>query len=136
MNVITHSERETEDAGRAFGKTLRSGDIVALRGGLGAGKTAFTRGIAAALGICARVTSPTFTIVNEYDGAPPLFHFDMYRLTSGDDLFELGWDEYLTRGGVSVVEWSERITDFLPEGARIVEIIRTGDDTRRIEIGA
>ena len=88
------------------------------------GKTAFTRGLARGLGCPGRVTSPTFTIVNEYDGRIPLFHFDMYRLTDSDDLFDIGWEDYLERRGVCAVEWSERISDALPENTLYVTISR------------
>ena len=106
MEYLSHSPEETEHIGEMLGRQLHGGTVLALRGGLGMGKTAFTRGLARGLGYTGRVTSPTFTIVNEYDGATPLFHFDMYRLDSEDDLFDIGWDDYLTRGGVCAVEWS------------------------------
>jgi tRNA threonylcarbamoyladenosine biosynthesis protein TsaE len=138
MTISSNSERETENVGATLGKTLKPGDIVALFGGLGAGKTAFTRGIARGLGITSRVTSPTFTVVNEYVGtgtdALPLFHFDMYRLASGEELFELGWDDYQSRGGVCVVEWSENIADYLPPDAIRVTLRVTGEFSREIEI--
>ena len=115
MTYITHSPAETEKIGEALGKILPAGTILAYRGGLGAGKTAFTRGLARGLGIPERVTSPTFTIVNEYEGGRlPLFHFDMYRLGSADELFDIGWEDYLVRGGVCAVEWSEQVEDALP----------------------
>ena len=97
------------------------------------GKTAFTRGLARGLGCRGRVTSPTFTIVNEYEGRTPLFHFDMYRLGSSDELFDIGWDDYLARGGVCAVEWSERVSDALPEDTIFVDIARTDEheDWRR-----
>ena len=137
METITHSTAETEEAGRMFAKTLRSGDVVACFGDLGVGKTAFTRGVAAGLGCKGRVTSPTFTIVNEYDGPLPLFHFDMYRLTDEDDLFDIGWEDYLSRRGVCLVEWSERIIDALPPETIRVEIQRhpDHDDWRIITTG-
>jgi len=134
MEFITKSEQETTELGRRLGETLGAGDVVALRGGLGAGKTAFTKGIAGALGVSAAVTSPTYTIVCEYDGRLPLFHFDAYRLGSSDELFEIGWDEYLTRGGVAVVEWSEIIEDALPPRAVTVAIEHLGGDERRITL--
>ena len=113
---------------------LKPGDVVAYFGDLGAGKTAFTRGLARGLGIHQPVTSPTYTLVNEYlDGKMPLFHFDMYRLSSSDDLFDIGWEDYLTRGGVCAVEWSENVADAL-EGAILVSIRRTGDTDREITI--
>ena len=111
---MSHSPEETEHIGEMLGKRLSGGTVLALRGGLGMGKTAFTRGLARGLGYTGRVTSPTFTIVNAYDGATPLFHFDMYRLDGEDDLFDIGWDDYLARGGVCAVEWSERIDSALP----------------------
>jgi tRNA threonylcarbamoyladenosine biosynthesis protein TsaE len=134
MTILTNSESETETLGRALGETLAPGAVLALYGGLGAGKTALVRGVARGMGISARVSSPTFTIVNEYPGKIPLFHFDMYRLQSADELFELGWDEYLARGGVIAVEWSENVMDCLPPDAISVRFAHTGGDTRRIEI--
>ena len=133
---MSHSVSETEERGRQLAGGLRSGDVVALFGDLGAGKTAFTRGLAAGLGCTGRVTSPTFTIVNEYEGPLPLFHFDMYRLSGEEDLFDIGWEDYLSRRGVCVVEWSERIADALPEGTIRVDIRRCGEhvDWRRIQI--
>ena len=111
MEYLSHSPEETERIGETLGKTLRPGSVVAYRGGLGMGKTAFTRGLARGLGCAGRVTSPTFTIVNEYEGDIPLFHFDLYRLGSSDELFDIGWEDYLARGGVCAVEWSERAED-------------------------
>ena len=115
-----------------FAKFLGLSTSNPLRGGLGMGKTAFTRGLARGLGCTGRVTSPTFTIVNEYDGTTPLFHFDMYRLDSEDDLFDIGWDDYLARGGVCAVEWSERIDSALPPDALTVSIARGENDNDRI----
>ena len=120
--------------GAALGKILTSGAIVAYRGDLGAGKTAFTRGLARGLGYAEAVTSPTYTIVNEYlGGRLPLFHFDMYRLRSSDDLWGIGWDDYLDRGGVCAVEWSENVADAMAD-AILVTIEKLGDDCRRITI--
>ena len=111
---VSNSEEETEALGRRLGETLERGAVVAFTGDLGAGKTAFTRGLAKGLDIPDRVTSPTFTIVNEYEGGRlPLFHFDMYRLSSADELFEIGWEDYLARGGVCAVEWSENVKEAL-----------------------
>ena len=111
MQFVSHNTQETEQFGEEVAKSLRGGDVLAFTGSLGMGKTAFTRGLARGLGCRGRVTSPTFTIVNEYDGKTPLFHFDMYRLGSSDELFDIGWDDYLARGGVCAVEWSERAED-------------------------
>ena len=103
---------ETERIARAVAARLEPGDVVAYYGGLGAGKTTFTRGLAAGLGVRESVTSPTYTIVNEYlSGRLPLFHFDMYRLSSAEELFDIGWEDYLARGGVCAVEWSENVDD-------------------------
>ena len=136
MDYISHGVEETEDMGRRLGAVLRPGAVVAYRGDLGAGKTAFTRGLAGGLGWAARVTSPTFTIVNEYDGPIPLFHFDMYRLGGPEELFDIGWDDYLDRGGVCAVEWSERVAEALPEGTVTVTVARCmeSEDWRRITI--
>lgn len=134
MEFITSSPEETSRVGAALGRVLTPGTVLAYRGDLGAGKTAFTRGLAAGLGCTELVTSPTYTIVNEYvSGRLPLFHFDMYRLRSADDLFDIGWDDYLDRGGVCAVEWSENVAEAM-DGAVTVTIEKTGDDTRRITI--
>ena len=133
---LSHNEEETEKIGEALASHLQAGDVVAYLGGLGAGKTAFTRGLARGLGCQGRVTSPTFTIVNEYDGELPLFHFDMYRLGDEDALFDIGWEDYLSRGGVCAVEWSERVSGALPEETIRVTIERCpgGEDWRNISI--
>ena len=132
MEYLSHSPEETEQLGEQLGRTLRPGSVVAYRGDLGMGKTAFTRGLARGLGCTCRVTSPTFTIVNEYSGALPLFHFDMYRLDSSDELFDIGWEDYLSRGGVCAVEWSERVEDALPEDTLWVSIARGDGENDRI----
>lgn len=136
MVYRTESAAQTEALGRELGAKLRPGSVVAFRGGLGMGKTAFTRGLAQGLGCTGRVTSPTFTIVNEYRGNIPLFHFDMYRLDSSDALFDIGWEDYLDRGGVCAVEWSENVAEALPEDTVWVDLRRLeGEDNgRRITI--
>ena len=134
MEFLTSSPEQTEAVGEALAAHLHPGDVIAYYGGLGAGKTAFTRGLARGLGVCEPVTSPTYTIVNEYlSGRMPLFHFDMYRLSSSEELFDIGWEDYLARGGVCAVEWSENVDDALAD-AICVLIERTGDDSRRITI--
>ena len=134
MIYTTNSPAETERIGAALGKILKPGTILAYRGDLGAGKTAFTRGLAKGLGCGEIVTSPTYTIVNEYlSGRIPLFHFDMYRLASSDDLWDIGWEDYLDRGGVCAVEWSENVSDAM-EDAVFITIHKTGEDSRVIEI--
>ena len=136
MEFLSHSTAETEAAGEALARRLRPGTVLAYQGGLGMGKTAFTRGLARGLGCEDRVTSPTFTIVNEYEGRIPLFHFDMYRLPDADALFDIGWEDYLGRGGVCAVEWSERVEDALPEDTVWVRIRRSPetDDWRIISV--
>ena len=135
MEYLSHSPEETERIGEELGRTLHAGSVVAYRGGLGMGKTAFTRGLARGLGCRGRVTSPTFTIVNEYSGDIPLFHFDMYRLGSSDELFDIGWEDYLARGGVCAVEWSENVEDALRDAIHItIEKDPLEPDTRRITI--
>ena len=133
MEYISNSVKETEDLGAGLAAGLTAGAVVAFTGDLGAGKTAFVRGMAQGLGVPDRVTSPTFTIVNEYeDGRLPLFHFDMYRLGGSDELFDIGWEDYLARGGVCAVEWSEIIDDALEAGCIRVDIRRGETDDQRI----
>ena len=134
MTIFTKSEAETEAAGAALAAGLPDGAVVALYGGLGAGKTAFVRGMARGLGISAHVSSPTFTIVNEYYGPRELFHFDMYRLGSADELFDIGWEDYLSRGGVCAVEWSENVREAFEGGEISVTIEKASVDSRKIEI--
>ena len=134
MTFYTNSPAETEAVGEKLGKALMPGMVIAYRGDLGAGKTAFTRGLARGLGCAEQVTSPTYTIVNEYlSGRMPLFHFDMYRLAGADDLWDIGWEDYLDRGGVCAVEWSENVEDAM-EDAIFVTIEKTGEDARIITV--
>ena len=134
MEYITNSPSETEAVGAALARVLQPGTVIAYRGDLGAGKTAFTRGLARGLGYREPVTSPTYTIVNEYlGGRLPLFHFDMYRLHSSDDLWDIGWEDYLDRGGVCAVEWSENVADAMEDAIRVI-IEKTGEESRRITI--
>ena len=136
MQITTHSADETQALGKKLAESLRPGDVIAYFGDLGAGKTAFTRGIAEGLGVSEQVTSPTYTIVNEYlSGRLPLFHFDMYRLGSSDELFDIGWEDYFARGGVCAVEWSENVEDALQDAIRItIEKDSLAPDTRHITI--
>ena len=137
MDYLSHSTEETEEIGRRLAASLHPGDIVAYFGDLGAGKTAFTRGLARGLGCTGRVSSPTFTIVNEYEGDIPLFHFDLYRLGDEEELLDIGWEDYLARGGVCAVEWSERFSSLLPDQAIPVVLRRhpEEDGWRIITIG-
>ena len=136
MEYLSHSEQETEELGAALAGRLKAGDVVAYRGDLGAGKTAFTRGLARGLGCTGRVTSPTFTSVNEYEGRIPLFHVDLYRLGDEEELWDIGWEDYLGRGGVCAVEWSESCPGAMPPEAVAVTIRRCPDhdDWRRITV--
>ena len=134
MQYLSNAPAETEALGQALAQQLRPGTVIAYEGDLGAGKTAFTRGLARGLGCRESVTSPTYTIVNEYlGGRLPLFHFDMYRLSCADDLWDIGWEDYLDRGGVCAVEWSENVREALTD-AITVRIEKTGDESRRITI--
>ena len=133
MEYITHSPEETRALGARLADVLQGGEVIAFTGDLGAGKTAFVSGMAQALGVDERVTSPTFTIVNEYEGGRlPLFHFDMYRLGSADELFHIGWEAYLARGGVCAVEWSENVDEAIEDDAIRISITRGEDDNSRV----
>ena len=133
MEFITHSPEETRALGGRLADALGGGAVVAFTGDLGAGKTAFVSGMAQALGVEERVTSPTFTIVNEYEGGRlPLFHFDMYRLHSAEELFDIGWEDFLSRGGICAVEWSENIQEALEPGTVYVDIRRGQGEQERI----
>ena len=134
MEYLCHSPAETEALGEQLGKQLRPGAVIAYEGGLGMGKTAFTRGLARGLGCRGRVTSPTFTIVNEYEGPRELIHFDMYRLGSADELFDIGWEDYVNRGSVCAVEWSENVEDAFYGDEIVVRFEKLGPTTRRITI--
>ena len=133
MERYTNSAQETEALGQELVQKMAPGTVIAFSGDLGAGKTAFVRGMARGLGIPARVTSPTFTIVNEYEGGRlPLFHFDMYRLHSSEELFDIGWEDYLARGGICAVEWSENVEEAMEDDAVRVAIRRGADDNTRV----
>ena len=137
LEFKTFSPEETASLGARLGGMLRPGDVVCLSGNLGTGKTAFTGGIASALGIKGYVTSPTFTLVNEYPGKIPLFHFDVYRIQDPDEMFEIGFEEYLAGGGVVVIEWADVIREVLPPEFIRVELERNlsgGNDARVIRI--
>lgn len=130
MEIITHSKEETVKFAEKYGKTLKKGDVVLLKGEMGAGKTVFTKGVALSLGIKAEVTSPTYAYLNDYDGK--LFHYDCYRLSSGEDAEALGLTEYFYSDGICVIEWSENIADVLPENAKVVKIEKIDENTRKI----
>ena len=134
MVYITNSETETEALGACLAQELPDGAVLAFYGELGSGKTAFVRGMAQGMGIDCLVNSPTFTIVNEYVGPRSLFHFDMYRLASGDELFDIGWEDYLARGGVCAVEWSENVADAFDGSEISVRFEKLSDTSRRITI--
>ena len=134
QTFYTNNETETEELGARFAEKLPGGTVIAMYGDLGAGKTAFVRGMARGMGITCRVSSPTFTIVNEYLGDRELIHFDMYRLSGADELFEIGWEDYLSRGAVCAVEWSENVEDaFFGDEVRVT-IEKLSDNERKITI--
>ncbi len=134
QTYLTNNEQETEELGARFAADLPGGTVVAMYGDLGAGKTAFVRGMARGMGLSCRVSSPTFTIVNEYLGPRELIHFDMYRLSGADELFEIGWEDYLNRGAVCAVEWSEKVEDAFYGDEIRVTIEKLGDTQRKITI--
>ena len=135
MTYITHCEEETEALGAAFAAKLTAGAVAALYGELGCGKTAFVRGMARGMGFPGTVTSPTFTIVNEYEGGVlPLFHFDMYRLAGADELYDIGWEDYLGRGGVCAVEWSENVPGAFEGDEYAVQFRKISDTEREITV--
>ncbi len=135
MEKITHNAEETIEFAKEIGSRLKKGDIVAYTGGLGAGKTTFTRGLAMGLGMDDNVTSPTFSLVNEYHSKDiSLYHFDMYRIMGADDLETTGFYDYSTDDSVFAIEWSENISEELPDNAVIINIERIDDNTRRITV--
>lgn len=132
MQYITHSEEETRQLGSQLGSRLQPNDVIAYFGDLGAGKTAFTKGVAQALGVTDYVTSPTFSIVSEYQGRMPLYHFDVYRISDGDGLYDIGYYDYLENGGVCAIEWSENIEDYLPPRYYRVTLTRGEQEDDRV----
>ena len=134
ISLDSHSPAETEAFAADLAHRLKSGDVLAFRGGLGAGKTAFVRGLARGLGWEGEVSSPTFALVYEYAASPPLYHFDMYRIHTFDDLYSTGFFDYLDAGGILAVEWSENIADALPPETITVTIEPTGDESRKITV--
>lgn len=132
QELITESPAETEAFGKRLGKVLGPGSVVALFGEMGAGKTALTRGIAAGLGIPEGVSSPTFALVHQYDGRLPVYHFDMYRVETWDDLYSTGFFDYLDTGGVIIIEWSENIENVIPENAVRIHLQRGKNENERI----
>lgn len=134
LKTITHSPEETIEFAKKVGAFLKGGDVIAYVGGLGAGKTTFTRGLAVGMGLPDEVTSPTFALVNEYRGKITLYHFDMYRINSSDDLETTGFYDYMSDENVLAIEWSENISDALPKNTIYIKFKRIDDNTREIEI--
>ncbi len=134
QSVLTNSDLQTLQAGENFAKRLKNGDVIALNGDLGAGKTVFVKGIAKGLGIIELIVSPTFTIVREYIGEKPLYHFDAYRINDSEEMFDVGFYEYIYGRGVAVIEWASKIADILPKNRIEVTINKTGDTARNIFI--
>ena len=131
--IITDSVQKTEEYGEMLAKELRAGDVVAMFGGMGMGKTQLVRGLARGLGLDAEVSSPTFALVHDYGGDPPLVHFDMYRISGWEDLYSTGFFDYQESGAILAVEWSENIEQALPENAVRLYFTRIDDSTRQIE---
>ncbi len=133
----TGSFEETVELGKKLGYILRPGDVICLSGDLGTGKTALTNGIAKALGIDSYITSPTFTLVNEYEGKYPLYHFDVYRIADADEMFDIGFEEYINGDGITIIEWGELISEILPDeiiDIKISKNLQKGLDIRDIAI--
>ena len=133
QKFITGSPEETEQLAERLAATLEGTEVIAMFGGLGAGKTAFTRGLARGLESEDDVSSPTFALVHEYSGKYPVYHFDMYRITSWDDLYTTGFFDYMDNG-VMIIEWSENIEPYLPEKLITVHIVPIGENDREITI--
>ena len=134
MIIKTHSTEETEALGRKIGNALKKGDVVSLRGSLGAGKTVIAKGIARSLGIDEAIVSPTFTLVQEYDGREKLYHLDIYRLSGEDEFESMGGEEFLYPDGISLIEWSEKIDSMLPDGTIYIDITINDDLSRSVDI--
>ena len=137
LEYVTTSPGETRALGAGLARVLRAGDVILLRGPLGAGKSELTRGIASGLGVAETVTSPSFTILNVYEsGSLPLYHFDWYRLSSADELYDLGMDEYLGGNGIAVVEWPERCPEAVPEDCLEITLIPGSGEQRLIRLAS
>ena len=137
MKYISNSYEETKDIAAVFALTLQAGDVICMYGDLGVGKTAFVQGLAKGLDIDDHITSPTFTIVNEYAGRMPLYHFDVYRIADSDEMYEIGYEEYVYGEGISVIEWPQLISDILPQKRYDITISKDydkGENYRLIEI--
>lgn len=134
MIIKTNSTEETEVLGRKIGNALKKGDVVSLRGSLGAGKTVIAKGIARSLGIDEAIVSPTFTLVQEYDGREKLYHLDIYRLSGEDEFESMGGEEFLYPDGISLIEWSEKIDSMLPDGTIYIDITINDDLSRSVDI--
>lgn len=133
--IITNSPEKTEEFAEKFANSLKGSEVIAFKGSMGMGKTCFTRGLAKGMGFLGQVTSPTFALVNEYIGGRlPIYHFDMFRITTWEDLYSCGWFDYIEQGGVMVAEWSENIEEALPSDAIVIEFERIDDNTRKITI--
>lgn len=135
LEVVSHSEEQTEALAVKLAPAFLAGDVIVLNGELGCGKTTFVRALAVAKGVDEKlVNSPSYTFVNEYKATPPIYHFDLYRLQDPEELHEIGWDEYLRREGIVVVEWGERAQGLLPSSFYLMQFDIVGDTERRIEL--
>ena len=134
LEFKTNNAKETEELGLRIGQALRGGEILAMTGDLGAGKTTMTKSLASGLDIDEHITSPTFTIVNEYEGRLKLFHFDVYRIADVEEMYDLGFEEYIYSGGVCIIEWSNLIEEILPDDTINIQILYIDDNKRQINI--
>lgn len=137
IKIETNSFEDTVNFGKKLGYVLNHGDIICLSGDLGTGKTALTNGIAKSLGIESYITSPTFTLVNEYEGRLPLYHFDVYRIADPDEMFDIGFDEYINSQGIVIIEWGEQINEILPKEIikiKITKNLEKGLDVRELTV--
>lgn len=139
--IVINSLKDTENFAKEFAKNIENGDVILLNGEIGAGKTTFTKFLLENLGVKSIVSSPTFTLLNEYEGVFPVYHFDMYRITSADELYELGFEDYLNsknspfvKTGLTIVEWGENVKEILPSSAIVVDIEKIGENSRKFKI--
>jgi tRNA threonylcarbamoyladenosine biosynthesis protein TsaE len=136
MKIVSTAPEETFSFGRRLGQLLREGDVLCLIGDLGAGKTLLVQGIADGLGLSEEVTSPTFTVMNVYEGTTPVYHFDLYRLEWPEQLEDIGFDEYTNADGIAIIEWPDKFPDFMPDSYLRIELTKIGDNDRLITVAA
>ena len=136
MEIVSTAPGQTFSFGRQLGQLLRAGNVLCLIGDLGAGKTLLVQGIARGLGLNGEITSPTFTVMNVYEGMLPVYHFDLYRLEEPEQLADIGFDEYTAAGGIAIIEWADKFPGHMPDSYLRIELAKTGDDSRLIKVSA